>query len=195
MNCMTRRITPAIVALTAFASVSLVCWSFDQSLAQQPRPGAQKGPAGPKAGGNAPGGNAQGGDAEGGGRSPAQPHIARARQLINQAQDFDGAMKELDTALQLDPKNPFVHMWRGIDLNRMSRYADAIGEFNQALAINPKLTGALNGRGFAYFNSGDSGKALADLNAAIEDDFKTAGRLRHSRARVLEHGRATARGR
>ncbi len=172
MNCMSRRITPVIVALAVSACVSLVCWPFDQSLAQQPRPGAQKGPGGPKAGGNTPGGNAQGGDAEGGGRSPAQPHIARARQLINQAQDFDGAMKELDIALQLDPKNPIVHMWRGIDLNRMSRYADAIGEFNQALATNPKLSGALNGRGYAYFNSGDSGKALTDLNAAIEDDPK-----------------------
>jgi tetratricopeptide (TPR) repeat protein len=178
---MSRRITPAIVALAASACVSLVCWPFDQSCAQQPRPGAQKGPGGPKAGngnapgapaGNAPGGAAEGGDAEGGGRSPAQPHIARARQLINQTQDFDGAMKELDTALQLDPKNPIVHMWRGIDLNRMSRYADAIGEFNQALATNPKLSGALNGRGYAYFNSGDSGKALVDLNGAIEGDPK-----------------------
>lgn len=135
----------------------------------------QKGPLrGPKAPGNAPGGPAQGGDGEGGGRSPAQPHIARARQLINQSQDFDGAMKELDIALQLDPKNPFVHVWRGIDLNRMSRYADAIGEFNQALAINPKMWGALNGRGYAYFSTGDSGKALADYNAAIELDPKQA---------------------
>ena len=173
MNCMSRRITSAIVALaTAFTCVSLCCWSFDQSQAQQPRPGAQKGPGGPKAGANAPGSNAPGGDAEGGGRSPAQPHIARARQLINQAQDFDGAMKELDAALQLDPKNPVVHTWRGIDFNRMSRFTDAIGEFNQALAINPKQVGALNGRGYAHFNSGDSGKALADLNAAIEVDAK-----------------------
>src|SRR5689334_18637440 len=133
MNCMSRRITPAIVALSAAISVSLCCWSLDQPHAQQPRPAAQKGPAGSKAGANAAGGNAQAGDAEGGGRSPAQPHIARARQLINQAQDFDGAMKELDAALQLDPKNPLVYMWRGIDLNRMSRYGDAIGEFSQAL--------------------------------------------------------------
>src|SRR4029077_20302223 len=117
-----------------------------QPHAQQPRPGAQKGPGGAKAGANAPGGDAQGGDAEGGGRSPAQPHIARARQLINQSQDFDGAMKELDTALQLDPKNPVVHLWRGIDFNRLTRYPDAIGEFNQALATNPKMWGALNGR-------------------------------------------------
>src|SRR5690242_4481291 len=85
LNCMSRRITPAILALTAAISVSLCCWSFDRSHAQQARPGTQKGSAGAKAGGNVPGGNAQGGD-EGGGRSPALPHIARARQLINQAQ-------------------------------------------------------------------------------------------------------------
>ncbi len=174
MNCMSRRATRVILAFTAMASLSLACWLLQASHAQQPRPGLQKGAGGgPKAGGNAPG-SAQGGDAEGG-RSPAQPHIARARQLINQAQDFDGAMKELDIALQVDPKNPFVHMWRGIDLNRMNRYADAIAEFNQALATNPKMAGSLTGRGYAYFNSGDSGKALADYNAAIEADAKFAG--------------------
>jgi tetratricopeptide (TPR) repeat protein len=185
---MPRRTTPAIVTLTAVISVLLVGWSLDPSQAQQPKQGAQKGPVGgPKAGatappptGNAMGGNAQSGNAQAGntqggdgdGRSPAQPHIARARQMINQAQDFDGAMKELDVALQLDPKNPFVHMWRGIDLNRMNRFLDAVGEFNQALAINPRLWGALNGRGYAYFSSGDSGKSLIDYNAAIDSDPK-----------------------
>jgi len=187
MNCMLRRVTSAIVALTVAVSLSLVCWPVDRSRAQQPKQGAQKGPGGPKAGANAPpqGGNAQSGNTQGGntqggntqagdgdGRSPAQPHIARSRQLINQAQDFDGAMKELDIALQLDPKNPFVHMWRGIDLNRMNRFQDALPEFSQALATNPRLWGALNGRGYTYFSIGDSGKALADYNAAIEVDPK-----------------------
>ena len=176
---MSRRAKPALIIFTSLASLAVACWSLDQSLAQQPRAGAQKGPGGPKGGGNAPGAgaqgnNAQGADSDGGGRSPAQPHIVRARQMINQAQDFDGAMKELDIALQLDPKNPFVHMWRGIDLNRLNRYPDAIVEFNQALAINPKMWGALNGRGYAYFNSGDNGKALADLNTAIDGDPKLA---------------------
>src|SRR5436305_7845747 len=95
MNCMSRSAKPALIVLTALASLAVACWSLDQSLAQQPRAGAQKGPGGPKGGGSAPGAqgnNAQGGDSEGGGRSPAQPHIVRARQLINQAQDFDGAM-------------------------------------------------------------------------------------------------------
>jgi tetratricopeptide (TPR) repeat protein len=169
MNCTSWRATPAVLAFIAILSLSLARWPLDAAQAQQPRPGGQKGPGGAsKAGGN----TEQGGDAEGGGRSPAQPHIARARQLINQTQDFDGAMKELDVALQLDPKNPFVHLWRGLDLNRMGRYADAIGEFNQALAINPKVTGALSGRGYAYFNSGDSGKALTDYDAAIDSDPK-----------------------
>jgi tetratricopeptide (TPR) repeat protein len=172
MNCTSWRATPAILAFTAVVSLSFACWPLAVAHGQQPRSSAQKGPGGPKAGGNAAGAPAQGGDAEGGGRSPAQPHIARARQMINQTQDFDGAMKELDIALQLEPKNPFVHMWRGIDLNRMSRYADAIGEFDRALAINPKAAGALNGRGYAYFNSGDSGKALTDYNAAIDCDPK-----------------------
>ena len=177
MNCMPRRARPALIVLAAFVCFSVACGSLDRSLAQQPRSGAQKGPGGPKVGGapqpgNPQSGSAQGGDAEGGGRSPAQPHVARARQLINQAQDFDGAMKELDIALQLDPKNPVVHLWRGIDFNRLTRYPEAIDEFTQALAINPKMWGALNGRGYAYFNSGDNGKALADLNAAIDSDPK-----------------------
>ncbi len=172
---MSRRVVPAILACTAIIALCFACWPLDVSLAQQQRPGVQKAAGGgPKAPGNASGAAARGGDAEGAGRSPAQAHIGRARQMINQAQDFDGAMKELDIALQLDPKNPFVHVWRGIDLNRMNRYAEAIGEFNQALAINPKMWGALNGRGYAYFSSGDSGKALADYNAAIELDPKQA---------------------
>src|SRR5262245_7952610 len=103
---MSARITSALV-LAALVSLSIAAWPIQSALAQQqPRPGAQKAPAAPKGGGPQ---QAGGGEAEGGGRSPAQPHIAKARQLINQAQDFDGAMKELDIALQLDPQNPFVH--------------------------------------------------------------------------------------
>ena len=75
---------------------------IEPSFAQQPGPGAQTGPGGPrgpgaKAGAGAgvnPGGGA--GAADNANRSPAGPHVARARQLINQDQDFDGAMKELD---------------------------------------------------------------------------------------------------
>jgi len=156
--------------------------SVERSLAQQPAPGAQKGPGAEKGPGGpkGPGANAGGGPAGGPvaadnpNRSPAQPHIGRARQLINQDQDFDGAMKELDIALQLDPKNPAVHLWRGIDLNRLQRFTDAIPEFNQALALNPKFYGAISARGYAYFSTGDSGKALADYNAAIDGDPKQA---------------------
>ena len=181
---MSRRANSAIFVLTTLVLCSILLWLVSESHAQQPGAGVQKGPGAQKgpgfqkggAGGGGAGG-AQGGGAESdaGSRSPAQSHIGRARQLINQAQDFDGALKELDIALQLDPKNPLVHFWRGVDFNRLNRYADAIPEFNQALALNPKLFGALNGRGYACFNSGDSGKALADYNAAIDGDGKAPG--------------------
>src|SRR5438445_13621978 len=78
ITCMSRRTNSVVVLLIAVASFSIAAWPLELSHAQQPRPGAQKGPGGgaPKDG---PGGPTQGGDAEGGGRSPAQPHIARAR--------------------------------------------------------------------------------------------------------------------
>lgn len=172
---MPRRLISVAILLVATSVVcSAIVVSFQRSFAQQPAPGDPKAPGGPKGAGAKPVGGPPGGagGSDAANRSPAQPHVARARQLISQDQDFDGALKELDIALQLDPKNPFVHFWRGLDFNRLLRFNDAIGEFNQTLALNPKFYGALNGRGYAYFSTGDSGKALADYNAAIDGDDK-----------------------
>jgi len=175
---MPRRFSSLAILLVVAAVAWPATWaSVERSFAQQPGPGAQKGPVGPTGQGAKQGakagtpGNPGGGVApDNANRAQAQPHIARARELIGKDQDFDGALKELDIALQLDPNNPFAHHWRGVAFNRMLRFTDAIPEFNRALALNPKLYGAYSARGYSYFSTGDSGKALADYNTAIEGD-------------------------
>jgi tetratricopeptide (TPR) repeat protein len=45
---------------------------------------------------------------------------------------------------------------------------DAIADYDQAIAINPKDFNAFNSRGQAYVATGDSNQAIADFTQAIQ---------------------------
>ncbi len=63
--------------------------------------------------------------------------------------DFDGAIADLNRALQLDPKNPQAYESRGIAKREKHDLDGAIADFNRALQLDPKYAHAYYSRGNA----------------------------------------------
>lgn len=80
---------------------------------------------------------------------------------------------------------------RGLAYLQAKQYADALQDFNQALAINARDASALVGRGTLFARTGSLDKALADLGRAIEIDpeYAEAYAKRCFTKMLLEHPR------
>ncbi len=63
--------------------------------------------------------------------------------------DFDGAIADLNRALQLDPKNPQAYESRGIAKREKHDLDGVIADFNRALQLDPKYAHAYYSRGNA----------------------------------------------
>jgi tetratricopeptide (TPR) repeat protein len=63
---------------------------------------------------------------------------------------------------------------RGVCLVRLRRDPEALGDFQRALQLNPRLAPALNGRGGVYFRRKQFRMALADFDAAIRNNPRFA---------------------
>jgi tetratricopeptide (TPR) repeat protein len=60
-----------------------------------------------------------------------------------------------------------AHTRAGRKLREQGRIDEAIGEFNEAIRINPTLAAAFDNRAFAYLMRDQYDEAVADLNEAI----------------------------
>ncbi len=59
------------------------------------------------------------------------------------------------------------HILQGVDYRRREHFGHAMGEFEQALGINPDRADAWFHRGMTWGLMGDHGRAIADFNRAI----------------------------
>ena len=66
------------------------------------------------------------------------------------------------------------HILQGVDLRRREHFGHAMGEFEQALHINPDRADAWFHRGMTWGLMGDHGRAIADFNRAIALDQQYA---------------------
>ncbi len=69
---------------------------------------------------------------------------------------------------------PWDHIRRGNRHYHAGEYEDAIAEYTQAIALDPKLAEAYNNRGLAYADLGKYAEAIADYYQAISLDTKYA---------------------
>jgi tetratricopeptide (TPR) repeat protein len=67
----------------------------------------------------------------------------------------DAAYEILSDALPLFPDSPMIHLGRGLALNGMRRYEDAIRDLNECLRLKPDFGSAFDALGAAYLNKGD----------------------------------------
>jgi tetratricopeptide (TPR) repeat protein len=91
--------------------------------------------------------------------------------------DADGAIAAFTRAIQLDPKNAKVYLFRGDAYGRKGDYPKALADYNQAAALDPKDPDVFLARGtfFAFVDDPkfrDPAKAEADFTRVIELDPK-----------------------
>ena len=81
----------------------------------------------------------------------------------NFMRQFSKAKKELDIALQLDPLSPLInHFYADLLLN-MQKYDEAIKQCDKVLELDPTFRGALEVKGWAYYMTGQTEKAIDTL--------------------------------
>lgn len=90
-------------------------------------------------------------------------------QALDQREQKGEAQRESQGQL-----TPWDHIRRGNRHYHAGEYADAITDYNQAIALDPKLAEAYNNRGAANNNLGKYAEAIADYDQAITLDPKDA---------------------
>lgn len=82
--------------------------------------------------------------------------------------DFWGALRSLNRAVELDPKRATSYNARGYVYLRLQSFANAIVEFSNAIRLRPDYANAYRNRAIARRRSGDPEGATADDRKAAE---------------------------
>lgn len=97
----------------------------------------------------------------------------RSKEYLDQAlqrmrlNEYDEALIGLDHALELNPKYPDLHNFRGIVLCEMERFDDAMASFRRSAELAPShLVPRLNAA-FAHLRAGRTPEGVAELEAIL----------------------------
>jgi len=101
----------------------------------------------------------------------ARSHAQRG-EAYRKKQQFDRAIADFDSALELDPKYAWAMGSRGQTYRQKGEFDRAIVDLTKAIELDPKLNWVLANRGEAYRRKGEFDKAIADLTKAIQRDPK-----------------------
>ncbi|MEO8414388.1 MAG: hypothetical protein ABI472_12050, partial [Ginsengibacter sp.] len=91
--------------------------------------------------------------------------------------NYDTAIKELQSTLQMNPKFVLAHLWLGRSYQGKKMYPESIDEYKKALAVAVDWPVALAAIGNVYGESGDdvnAQKILDALNSLSSEKFVTA---------------------
>jgi len=82
--------------------------------------------------------------------------------------DFERAIADYTTFIQLYPKNMFAYYCRGAAYHNMHDCDRAIADYTETILLNPQHLHAYRDRGAAYSQSGYHDHAIADYDRAIQ---------------------------
>ncbi|WP_375505176.1 tetratricopeptide repeat protein [uncultured Nostoc sp.] len=85
-----------------------------------------------------------------------------------EAGNYEGAVEDLNQAIELDPKNALAYNRRGDAYYRLGDYEQAQADSSQAILLNPQDANAYFDRGFAFSELGKYKEAIADYTQAIK---------------------------
>jgi len=88
--------------------------------------------------------------------------------------DYDGAIRDYDEAIRLDPEYASAYYNRGKAWSCKGDYETAIKNFDEAIRLDRKNALAYVSRGIAWSHTGKRDKAFKDFDEAIRLDPKTA---------------------
>ena len=103
--------------------------------------------------------------------------------------DYDRAIADYNTAIQLKPDYAEAYNDRGFAYYLKGDAERAIADYSRAIALRPNYPKAYNSRGVVYMSHGYGGaKAVADFDRAIalKPDFRYAY-INRGNARLLRH--------
>lgn len=82
--------------------------------------------------------------------------------------DKDGALKDYDKAIDLNPNESDAYFNRGIIKDDMGKKEDALKDYDIAIKLNPNDYGAYFNHGIILYNLGEKEDAIKDFSKAIE---------------------------
>jgi len=97
----------------------------------------------------------------------------RSREYLNQAlermrgKQYDKALEDLDRALELNPKYPDLHNFRGIVLCELERFDGALAAFRRSAELSPSHLVPLLNLAFAYLRAGRRPEGETELRAIL----------------------------
>lgn len=88
--------------------------------------------------------------------------------LYHKEEQHEYSLNLLSRAISINPTKASSYHWRANVLQDISRYNEALADYDRAIAIDNKYADARNDRGLVLLNLGFLEKALEDFNKAIQ---------------------------
>ncbi|MDP7035933.1 MAG: tetratricopeptide repeat protein, partial [Planctomycetota bacterium] len=82
--------------------------------------------------------------------------------------DFQGALSDFDTAIQLAPEHAQLFVNRGRVYFFLKKHEESLRDFDEAIRLQPWIFEAFMNRGNTYMELGKFEKALSDFNRVLE---------------------------
>ena len=102
--------------------------------------------------------------------SLAEAHTVLAAVKVGYEWDWQGAVREYQRALELNPNYPTAHHWYSLLLSRLGRYREAELQIQRALDLDPLSLIINTDAGEIFFISRKPEQALAHLRRVLELD-------------------------
>lgn len=103
--------------------------------------------------------------------------LLKSAMAHNKAREFELAIRDLTDAIKLAPKMGMVYGFRGAMYFELRENAKALGDFDEALRLEPAMEGPIHGlRGLALFNLQRWDEAIKSFDVQLrldEKDFRS----------------------
>jgi len=92
--------------------------------------------------------------------------LVRGQEYFNESK-YDDAIAEFTKAIEISPKDPFLHYMRGRSYQEKGQDDPAMLDYSKAVEIDPNYALAYRYRGIAHMAKGEYGQAVSDLDKFI----------------------------
>lgn len=98
----------------------------------------------------------------------AEPHASLGYFKLYYDRDWEGAEKEFQTSIRLNPKYEIAYDWYGYYLTAMGRFEEARVTIKKAVDLDPLSPVFGSDMGFTLFYGGNYDQAIKELQSALE---------------------------